>query len=107
MIVLVPENYGHNGCYRDIFVDPGLELLDASGRDYRLLDQQLHGFREYPYSTMSPEAKRIFRERNWFYLCLHDKDPKSSLLNYLFKVKVFLGNPYKDWKSIADGYRKA
>lgn len=107
ILVLVPENYGYGGCYRDIFIDPDLELLDREGRTYRKLDSELHGFLEFPYASMTTEQKQLFRGRDWFYLCLHDLDAEGSLTSYLEKVKLYLGNPYKDWKSISTVYRKA
>lgn len=105
IIILVPENYGHGGCFRDIFIDPDLELLNKNGTDYRKMDTDIHGFRRYPYASMSDEMKKIFQDKNWFYLCLHDKNPDSSIINYLDKVKLFLGNPYKNWKAIFEGYK--
>jgi len=104
LLILVPESYGHGGCFRDLFLDPDLELLDRDGHGYRKLDRDIHGFREFPYSRMSEDMKKKLQDRNWFYLCLHDKDPKSSVLNYLQKVCIYLGNPYKDWKSITANY---
>lgn len=100
ILILVPENYGYGGCFRDIFINPDLNLLDRDGKTYRKLDKDIHGFREFPYMNMSDKMKKKFLHRSWFYLCLHDLDPKSSILNYLFKVKIFLENPYKDWESI-------
>ncbi len=107
ILILVPENYGYGGCLRDIFVRRDLELLDRDGRTYRKLDRDLHGYREFPYSSMNAEQKRIFKERSWAYLCLHDLDPEGSLTSYLDKVKMYLENPYKDWKSISTVYRRS
>lgn len=104
IIIIIPENYGYGGCFRDIFLDPDLELLDKDGRSFRRLSGDIHGFRKYPYSSMSDGMKEIFVRRNWFYLCLHDKDSKSCIVNYLYKVNLFLANPYKDWKAIENGY---
>jgi hypothetical protein len=100
ILILVPDNYGYGGCYRDNFIETDLELLDRDGHSYRMLSSDIHGFREYPYSSMSESMKKILRDRGWFYLCLHDKNPESSLVNYLYKVRLYLGNPYKDWKAI-------
>lgn len=107
VLILVPENYGYGGCLRDVFIRPDLELLDRDGGSYRKLDTDLHGYREFPYSSMNANQKKIFRERSWAYLCLHDLDPEGSLTSYLDKVKMYLGNPYKDWKSISTAYRKS
>lgn len=104
LLVLVPENYGYGGCFRDIFLAPDLDLLTRDRKNYRRLDTDIHGFRRYPYSAITDEIKEVFIKNNWFYLCLHDKDPKSSILNYLYKVNLFLSNPYKNWAAIENGY---
>lgn len=106
LLILVPENYGYGGCWRDVFIDPNLKLLDRDGKSYRKLDRKIHGFMEYPYESMSEERKKTFIKQDWFYLCLHDLNSKSSIVGYLFKIKLFLGNPYKDWDSIAKRYKK-
>ena len=100
ILILIPENYGYGGCFRDIFINPDLELLDRDGKTYRKMDSDIHGFREIPYFSVSPDFKSLLADRNWFYLCLHDKDPKSSIVNYLYKIRLFLSNPYKDWSAI-------
>lgn len=106
LLILVPVNYGYGGCYRDIFLNPDLELLDKEGKNYRKFDRDIHGFRQFPYSSMSDSMKNTFMEKSWFYLCLHDRNPKSSLLNYLYKVHLFLGNPYRDWSAIQANIKK-
>ena len=111
MLILVPENYGYGGCLKDTFINADLELLDRQGKSYTSFDSKVdpifHGYREFPYSSMTSEQKNIFSGRNWFYLCLHDLDADGSLTSYLEKVQMYLGNPYKDWKSISTVYRKA
>lgn len=102
ILILVPNNYGHGGCWRDVFINPELELLDRDGRTYRKLDRDIHGFREYPYASMSEEMRQILEDNQWFYLCLHDYNPRSSITNFLYKVGLFLANPYKDWESIKE-----
>lgn len=106
LLILVPENYGYGGCFRDIFMDPELELLDREGTGYRKLGTDLHGFREFPYPTMTAEQKKVFRERSWAYLCLHDGNPDGTLTSYLDNVSMYLAYPYKDWKSISTVYKK-
>jgi len=105
ILILVPDNYGYGGCYRDIFISPDLELLDKKGRSYRRFGSDIHGYEEIPYSNLPKELKTQIKNKKWYYLCLHDKNPMSSIINYLFKVSLFLSNPYKDWKAISN-YRR-
>lgn len=106
ILILVPANYGSGGRFRDIFIDPDLELLAKDGKTYERLGKHLHYFEKYPYQSMKEDMKTQFENNNWGYLCLHDQNPESSIVNFLFKVSLFLGNIHKDWKTIYEKYRK-
>lgn len=105
ILILIPDNYGYGGCFEDNFIDPHLQLLDKSGKKYRKLSSDIHGFRKCPYSRIPDRLKEELMKKDWLYLCVHDTDPQSSLSNYLFKVNLYLSNPYKDWSKISAGYK--
>ena len=105
ILILIPDNYGYGGTFNDIFIDTGLEVLDKEGRKYETLDSRLHFFGEYPYNRMSKEMRQELVRKKWGYLCIHDKNPESTILNYLFKVRLYLENIHKDWDSISKYYK--
>lgn len=106
ILILVPANYGYGGCYRDIFINNGLELLSKDGNFYEKLGTHLHYYEKFPYPWMTEEKKKEIKDKQWGYLCLHDQNPNSGLVNYLYKADLFLGNIHKEWKKIYEGYRK-
>lgn len=106
ILILVPANYGYGGLFRDIFIDPDLEVLAKDGKTYEKLGKHLHYFEQYPYQSMTEQMKNEFKKNNWGYLCLHDQNPESRIVDYLFKVRLYLGNIHKDWQAIYEKYRK-
>lgn len=80
ILILVPDNYGYGGCYRDIFIDSDLELLDKEGKTYRKFGRDIHGYDVIPYGHISKELKAKLKNNRWYYLCLHDKNPNSSIM---------------------------
>lgn len=106
IIILIPATYGYGGCYRDVFINRNLEVLSKDGGTYEKLGNHLHYFDKYPYSSMTNEMKSAFEKRDWGYLCLHDHSPNSGIVNYLYKIRLYLANIHKNWKAIFEGYQK-
>lgn len=106
ILILVPATYGYGGRFRDIFINRDLEVLSKDGRTYEKLGKHLHYFDKYPYASMTEEMKEKFVINKWGYLCVHDGSADSGVLNYLYKVKLYLANIHKDWKAIYEKYTK-
>ncbi len=105
ILILIPPNYGNGENLRHAFIAPDIQARNNKTGNFEDIP---HYFQEYPYAKLILGSKGEYREKNWRYICIHQKclGNRINIQQYLIHIYKFLSDPFRDWGQTFNSYSR-